>query len=59
MDLFKLRYVLTGVNKVLSRRPTFRARGLTCAPNHASKKKWALKTEVHFLDITTNISFRS
>ena len=53
-----LRSPKTGVDKFLSRRPTFRARNLTCAPDRARKKMGA-QNHVHVLDTTRNVAFCS
>ena len=49
----------SGVDKFLSRRSTFRARNLACAPDRARQKNEPLKIKVHVLDTTRNIAFCS
>ena len=48
----------TGVGKFPFRRPTFRTRKLTCAPDLIRKKR-ALKSKVQVLDTTRNTYFCS
>ena len=47
------------VGKFLSRRPTFRTRNLTCAPDRARKKCGPLIAKVYVLGTTRNIVFCS